>query len=104
VQGNDLVLPKGNVSKRHCRLERVEGRFTVTDQNSTNGTYLNRRRISQSTVVRQGDRIYVGDFVLRIEEGAIEGAVPGPAAMPVSHGPNTPAVAVQTPQRAEQSP
>ncbi len=75
VQGNDLVLPKGNVSKRHCRLELIDGRFVVSDQNSTNGTYLNRRRISQSTVVRQGDRIYVGDFILRIEEGAVEGAV-----------------------------
>lgn len=76
VQGNDLVLPKGNVSKRHCRIEWSDGRFLVSDQNSTNGTYLNRRRISQSTVVRQGDRIYLGDYVLRIEDGAVEGDVP----------------------------
>jgi pilus assembly protein CpaF len=70
VQGNDLVLPKGNVSKRHCRIEWApDGRFFVSDQNSTNGTYLNRRRIAQATLVRQGDRIYLGDYVLRIEEG-----------------------------------
>lgn len=68
VQGNDLMLPKGNVSKRHCRLENIEGRFVVTDQNSTNGTYVNRRRITQGTVVRQGDRIYIGDFILRLDE------------------------------------
>lgn len=82
VQGNDLVLPKGNVSKRHCRVEVVEGQFFVTDQGSTNGTYLNRRRIAQSTAVRQGDRIYVGDFVLRIEEGASDGATMGPSGPP----------------------
>ena len=67
VQGNDVTLPKGNVSKRHARLLFRDGRFIVTDLNSTNGTYVNRRRISQATIVREGDRIYVGDFVLRIE-------------------------------------
>jgi pilus assembly protein CpaF len=68
VQGNDIVLPKGNVSKRHARLLYRDGRFIVTDLNSTNGTYVNRRRIAQATIVRDGDRIYVGDFVLRIEQ------------------------------------
>ncbi len=67
VQGNDLMLPKGNVSKRHARLIFRDSRFIVTDLNSTNGTYVNRRRISQATIVREGDRIYIGDFVLRIE-------------------------------------
>jgi pilus assembly protein CpaF len=67
VQGNDLMLPKGNVSKRHARLVYRDGRFIVTDMNSTNGTYVNRRRINQATIVRQGDRIYIGDFVIRIE-------------------------------------
>ncbi|MEB2311076.1 MAG: FHA domain-containing protein [Sorangiineae bacterium] len=77
VQGNDLTLPKGNVSKRHARLLFRDGRFIVTDMNSTNGTYVNRRRISQATIVREGDRIYVGDFVLRIElPDGVEGAAP----------------------------
>jgi pilus assembly protein CpaF len=70
VQGNDIVLSKGNVSKRHARLLYRDGRFIVTDLNSTNGTYVNRRRIAQATIVRDGDRIYVGDFVLRIEQAA----------------------------------
>ncbi len=69
VQGNELMLPKGNVSKRHARLLYRDGRFIVTDLNSTNGTYVNRRKITQATIVRDGDRIYVGDFVLRIEAG-----------------------------------
>jgi pilus assembly protein CpaF len=86
VQGNELMLPKGNVSKRHARLLYRDGRFIVTDLNSTNGTYVNRRRITQATIVREGDRIYVGDFVLRIElpggDGEAEadaGAADGPA-------------------------
>jgi pilus assembly protein CpaF len=69
VQGNDLMLPKGNVSKHHARLLYRDGRFIVTDLKSTNGTYVNGRKISQATIVREGDKIYIGDFVLRLETG-----------------------------------
>jgi pilus assembly protein CpaF len=67
MQGNDLMLPKGNVSKRHARLMLRDGRVIVTDLKSTNGTYVNGRKIAQATVLGEGDRIYVGDFVLRVE-------------------------------------
>ncbi len=67
VQGNDVVLPKGNVSKRHARILYREGRFIVTDLNSTNGTYVNRQRIAQATIVREEDSIFIGDFVIRVE-------------------------------------
>jgi len=70
VQGNDLMLPKGNVSKHHARLLYRDSRFIVTDLKSTNGTYVNGRKISQATIVREGDKIYIGDFVLRLEAGA----------------------------------
>ena len=70
VQGNDLMLPKGNVSKRHARLLCRDGRFIVTDLKSTNGTYVNGRKIAQATIVREGDKIYIGDFVLRLDGGA----------------------------------
>jgi len=67
VQGNDLMLPKGNVSKHHARLLYRDGRFIVTDLKSTNGTYVNGRKIAQATIVREGDKIYIGDFVLRLD-------------------------------------
>lgn len=67
TQGNDLMLPKGNVSKRHAKLALKDGHCVVTDLNSTNGTYVNRRRIAQPTTVNEGDRIYIGDFILRVE-------------------------------------
>lgn len=82
VRGNDLMLSKGNVSKRHARLTLKDGRFVVVDQNSTNGTYVNRQRISQATIVRAGDRIYIGDFVLRLEE---EGRVASNGALGETH-------------------
>src|ERR1700691_1759552 len=81
VQGNDLMLPKGNVSKHHARILSRDGRFIVTDLKSTNGTYVNGRKIAQATIVREGDKIYIGDFILRIETSA---------ARPVSHAPPEP--------------
>src|SRR5690606_22415841 len=82
VHGNDLVLPRGNVSKRHARVLYREGRFIVTDLNSTNGTYVNRRRIAQATIVREEDKIYIGDFVLRVEPGAHEAVAEGRGTQP----------------------
>src|SRR5271163_999535 len=77
VQGNDLMLPKGNVSKHHARLLFRDGRFIVTDLKSTNGTYVNGRKIAQATIVREGDKIYIGDFVLRLD-GASASQAPEP--------------------------
>jgi pilus assembly protein CpaF len=76
VQGNDLMLPKGNVSKHHARLLFRDGRFIVTDLKSTNGTYVNGRKIAQATIVREGDKIYIGDFVLRLETNGAAQALP----------------------------
>ncbi|HEY6463254.1 MAG TPA: FHA domain-containing protein [Polyangiaceae bacterium] len=86
VQGNDLMLPKGNVSKHHARLLFRDGRFIVTDLKSTNGTYVNGRKISQATIVREGDKIYIGDFVLRLETSAQAGATASGA--DATYGPN----------------
>src|SRR4029078_7947229 len=83
VQGNDLMLPKGNVSKRHARLLFRDGRFIVTDLKSTNGTYVNGRKIAQATILTPGDKIYIGDFVLRIETAAAGTAPPDSTAPPV---------------------
>ena len=38
VRDNDIVLPKGNVSKHHCRLLLQNGQLLVEDLGSTNGT------------------------------------------------------------------
>src|SRR5580704_1976696 len=86
VQGNDLMLPKGNVSKHHARLLFRDGRFIVTDLKSTNGTYVNGRKISQATIVREGDKIYIGDFVLRLETAGQAGVSASNA--DATYGPN----------------
>jgi len=81
-------LPKGNVSKRHSRIVLKDSRFIVVDLKSTNGTYVNGRKITSPLVVKSGDKIYIGDFILTVEDPsgvayADEGeAAPAPASQP----------------------
>ena len=51
MKGNDIVLPKGNVSKKHARLIDDAGDLKVDDLNSTNGTYVNGRKVTAQTEV-----------------------------------------------------
>jgi pilus assembly protein CpaF len=87
VQGNDIVLPKGNVSKRHSKVVFKEGKFIVVDLKSTNGTYVNGHKIASPQVVKSTDKVFIGDFVLEIEEGA-NGEMGAPPPMP-AQGPGT---------------
>ena len=69
VAGNDIVLPRNNISKRHSRIVFKDGKFIVVDLKSTNGTFVNGRKITGPLVVKGSDKIYVGDFIVTIEEG-----------------------------------
>lgn len=60
----DMVIPIATVSGLHARLERGEGNIMfVTDLGSTNGTYVDSRKIKPRTVtpVTPGSRITFGD-------------------------------------------
>jgi S1-C subfamily serine protease len=61
--GNSLVLNDTKVSRRHASFKPLpDGRATLYDLGSSNGTYVNGQRI-QSTVVTGTERIQIGDSV-----------------------------------------
>lgn len=66
-EDNDLVLDRVNISKYHLRFRRNQGRVEVIDLGSTNGTYVNGRKVDDPRSVRRSDRIYVGDYILMLE-------------------------------------
>jgi pSer/pThr/pTyr-binding forkhead associated (FHA) protein len=43
-----------------------DGQYLVEDLGSTNGTYLNRARVSGSIVMKRGDRLQVGNTVMEL--------------------------------------
>ena len=64
---NDLVLDRVNVSKHHLQFVKGEGTIEVHDLESTNGTYLNGRKVAAPRPIRRTDRVYVGDYILLLE-------------------------------------
>jgi hypothetical protein len=54
------------VSRRHCLLERRDERLLVTDLGSTNGTYLNEKRLlpQNPLQIAHGDRLILGTLHL----------------------------------------
>lgn len=62
----DLALHDSLVSRRHAALEIVGRRLRVTDLGSTNGTFVNAVAVVDAFAA-SGDRIQVGNTVIRIE-------------------------------------
>ncbi|HEY4423168.1 MAG TPA: FHA domain-containing protein [Pyrinomonadaceae bacterium] len=68
---NDLTLNDTSVSKIHAALlMTTEGALLVADTGSTNGTYLNGRRISygESRLIEDGDVVGFGDVEVRLRK------------------------------------
>jgi pSer/pThr/pTyr-binding forkhead associated (FHA) protein len=62
--GCHITLDDTFVSQIHTRVFQREGQFLVEDLGSTNGTYLNRRKVSGPMALRPGDRVQVGNTVM----------------------------------------
>ena len=101
VQGNDIVLAKGNISKRHSRIVLRDGKFIIVDLKSTNGTFVNGKRINSPQVLKQVDKIYIGDFTLTVEsaDDDVEFDDP-PEPAPPAPAPPAPAPPAPTPPPA----
>lgn len=78
VKGNDVILPKQNISKRHTLVKSHVKRFIVEDLGSTNGTYVNGHRIATAVEVGPEDKVYLGDFVMNFTDLSDVGAVGAP--------------------------
>lgn len=62
-QQNDVVLDDTRVSRKHAEIRLRLGRYTLYDLQSTNGTYVNGRRVAE-VVLNDGDRISVAGLDL----------------------------------------
>lgn len=60
---NEIVIASKRVSREHARIRREGRKLVLEDLNSTNGTFLNEQRVLGSEILRDGDRIMVGDVI-----------------------------------------
>jgi pSer/pThr/pTyr-binding forkhead associated (FHA) protein len=67
-QDCDLMIPLGEISRKHCRIIRDDDTLRLEDLGSSNGTFHNGRRI-QEAVLEPGDTVQVGpvSFVVQID-------------------------------------
>lgn len=62
---NDIVLNEDvAVSSEHCRIRPEDGKFVLHDLKSTNGTFVNERRVTRQPLA-EGDTIQVGETYLQ---------------------------------------
>jgi pSer/pThr/pTyr-binding forkhead associated (FHA) protein len=62
----DIHLDDPLISKTHCVITAEEdGTFSVEDLDSTNRTFLNRKPVSKKTPLFYGDRLILGNTIIR---------------------------------------
>jgi pSer/pThr/pTyr-binding forkhead associated (FHA) protein len=62
----DLLIDDPYASDFHMRLVAQENAMMLHDLGSTNGTYVNGRRVTAPTELRRGDNIQVGKTVMEV--------------------------------------
>jgi serine/threonine protein kinase len=72
-KATETRLADPHVSKVHCKVEWAGGRVVVTDHESTGGTFVNGRRVTQE-ILRPGDVITVGETQLLLQDQAAAAA------------------------------
>jgi hypothetical protein len=62
-----IVLDDTYVSQMHARIFSKGESVMVEDLGSTNGTYLNRRRVAGPMVIKRRDKLQIGNTVLELQ-------------------------------------
>jgi hypothetical protein len=65
---NTLVLMEAAVSRHHAHIAQQEGAWVISDQGSTNGTFINERRITPNAahMIHPGDVINIGETMILV--------------------------------------
>lgn len=67
--GSDVIINDVEVSRQHARLTSQFGDYSLEDLGSTNGTFVNSRRITGQYILKPGDTIQFGENIsLNFEE------------------------------------
>ena len=64
---NDIVLDDDTVSRQHAIIREEQGRFSLSDRGSLDGTYLNGEKLRGAVTLQDGDEIGLGNSLLRFK-------------------------------------
>ena len=71
-----LRIASSQVSRRHCQLFEHKGFLLVKDLGSSNGTFVNGKKIAEQRVLEAGDELGIGPVKFRVEKTAPAALVP----------------------------
>ncbi|MDH3583370.1 MAG: FHA domain-containing protein, partial [Phycisphaerae bacterium] len=78
-QRGDIPLEDRKISRKHACIEYLEGQWTVTDLQSSHGTFINKRQVREPVLLVDGEQVQLGSTLVLIN---ILDDVPAPAAVP----------------------
>src|SRR5208283_5585953 len=81
VEDNTLQIAEPSVSSHHCEVLLRGGEVVVRDLSSTNGTFINGEKVTES-VIKPGQILRLGQIEMRLETDT---AASAPAAAPKKH-------------------
>ncbi len=62
----DMVLEEDMISRCHAKLSTFHGRIVLEDLESTNGTFVNGKRLEGRTTLKAGDKVLVGTSIMEL--------------------------------------
>jgi EAL domain-containing protein (putative c-di-GMP-specific phosphodiesterase class I) len=75
-EGLGFIVPSGKASRYHAEIHlKQDGTLVLKDNGSTNGTFVNRKKLSGEIPIRHGDVLHFADFEVRLIKD-----------LPVDHG------------------
>lgn len=69
--GADICLESQAVSRRHARLVLQDGNYAVEDLDSSNGTYVNGRRVAKRQAITERDSLQIGPYVFVLRHAPV---------------------------------
>lgn len=108
--GNDILINDPQVSRHHARLTLQGSAYILEDLGSTNGTFVNGRRVTGPVTLSAGDMVGLGDTVVLAVSGAADaavtqvGRVPTAPSMPAVRRPAAPQPQISSAEPAQEAP
>lgn len=103
VEDNTFPIAEPSISSHHCEVLLRGSDVVIKDLNSTNGTFINNEKISES-VLKPGQTLRLGQIELRLETGDGLAPAPAPPGSPAASSAPAPAPAPGATPAASPSP
>lgn len=80
---NDVIINDQFVGRNHCQIVEDNGKFLVVDLNSTNGTFVNGKRIAGQQLLSISDEVRIGQTTLNWQTYFRQSPAPSPTPAPI---------------------